>query len=148
MERLTSRLGPNSSKDVEQLVRKSTADMESRIRVSVERHIKKLHTSKSDARNDGHINENVNEVVHKLLQTFVSNMAHRLEQSIDLRLDEIRQEKQCRLDSNCSSVKIIADDIQQFVTRDHPICRSSRVVGAESGHCRWGRNEPSSSTSS
>ncbi|GMF33593.1 unnamed protein product [Phytophthora fragariaefolia] len=65
MEQLTSRLGPNPSKDVEQVVLKSTADMESRIRDSVERRIKKLHTSKLDGRNEGHINENVNEVVHK-----------------------------------------------------------------------------------
>ncbi|GMG16141.1 unnamed protein product [Phytophthora fragariaefolia] len=89
MEQLTSRLGPNPSNDVEQLVLKSTADMESRIRASVERRIKKLHTSKVDARNEGHINENFNEVVHKLVETCVSNMAHRLEQSIDLRLDDI-----------------------------------------------------------
>ncbi|GMF49386.1 unnamed protein product [Phytophthora fragariaefolia] len=124
MEQLTSRLGPNPSKDVEQLVLKSTADMESRIRASVERRIKKLHTSKLDARNEGHIIENVNEVVHKLVATSVSNMAHRLEQSIDLRLDEIRQEMQCRLDSKCSSDKVIADNIQQFVTQE-----ITRLVG-------------------
>ncbi|GMF53562.1 unnamed protein product [Phytophthora fragariaefolia] len=90
MEQLTSRLGPNPSKDVEQFILKSTADMESRIRASVERRIKKLHTSKLDARNEGHINENVNEVVHKLVET----------------------------SSKCSSDKVIADNIQQFVTQE------------------------------
>ncbi|GMF52667.1 unnamed protein product [Phytophthora fragariaefolia] len=124
MEQLTSRLGPNPSKDVEQLVLKSTADMESRIRASGGRRIEKLHTSKLDARNERHISENVNDLVHKLVETSVSNMAHRLEQSIDLRLDEIRQEKQCRLDSNCSSDKVIADDIQQFLTQE-----TTRLVG-------------------
>ncbi|KAL4105723.1 hypothetical protein PRIC1_003782 [Phytophthora ramorum] len=118
VEQLTSRLGSNPAKDVEQLVLKSTADVESQIRGTLELHLEEMLTSKLDSYNEVNINENVNELVQKLVETSVSNMAHRLEQSLDHRLDQIRQETKRRVDSKFSSNDTTAEDIQQLVTQE------------------------------
>ncbi|KAL4117786.1 hypothetical protein PRIC2_011769 [Phytophthora ramorum] len=118
VEQLTSRLLSNPAKDVEQLVLKSTADVESHIRGTLELRLEEMLTSKLDSYNEVNINENVNELMQKLVETSVSNMAHRLEQSLDLRLDQIRQETKRRVDSKFSSNDTTAEDIQQLVTQE------------------------------
>ncbi|GMF46265.1 unnamed protein product [Phytophthora fragariaefolia] len=117
-EQLTSRLGPNPSKDVEQLVNKSTTAMEARIGTLLEDRLNELLASKINLRNNDKISKNVDELVHKLIDTSISNLELRLVQSFDLRLKHFLQEMQRQLDSNRPVHETFSEDIQQLVKQE------------------------------
>ncbi|GMF16563.1 unnamed protein product [Phytophthora fragariaefolia] len=117
-EQLTRRLGANPSKDVELLVNKSTSAMETRIETLLHRRINGLLTSKLDSHSEKFKAENVNVLVHKLVDTSVSDLGNRLEQSLDLHLEQIREKMQHKLDSNPPLHETFTDDIQQLVAQE------------------------------
>ncbi|GMF61870.1 unnamed protein product [Phytophthora fragariaefolia] len=116
-EQRTRRLGAYPSKDVELLVNKSTSAMETRIETLLHRRINELLTSHLDSHSETFTAENVNVLVHKLVDTSVSDLGNRLKQSLDLHLDQIRQKMQHKLDSNPPLHETFTDDIQQLVAQ-------------------------------
>ncbi|GMF35584.1 unnamed protein product [Phytophthora fragariaefolia] len=116
-EQLTSRLGTNPSKDGEQLVDKSTTAMEARIGTLLEDRLNELLASKFNSRNNDKINKSVDGLVHKHIDTSISNLKLRLEQSFDLRLKHFREEMQRQLNSNHTVHDTFNEDIQQMVTQ-------------------------------